>query len=46
MIAGPGTYRLSAEVTSPRQTVWSQPVVFVVTAPNKAIQRGPKMFGQ
>ena len=45
MIAGPGTYRLSAQVSSPRQTVWSQPVEFVVTAPNKAIQRAPKMFG-
>ena len=45
MIAGPGTYRVSAQVSSPRQTGWSQPVEFVVTAPKKAIQRAPKMFG-
>lgn len=45
MIAGPGTYRLSAQVSSPRQTGWSSPVEFVVTAPNKAIQRAPKAFG-
>jgi hypothetical protein len=46
MIAGPGTYRVSAQVSSPRLTEWSQPVEFVVTAPNKAIQKGPKMFGR
>ncbi len=45
MIAGPGTYRLSAQVSSPRQTGWSPRVEFVVTAPNKAIQRAPKGFG-
>jgi hypothetical protein len=45
MIAGPGTYRVSTQVSSPRQTVWSQPVEFVVIAPNKAIQKAPKMFG-
>ncbi len=46
MIAGPGTYRISAQVTAPRQTGWSQPVEFTVTIPNKAIQKAPKMFGQ
>ncbi|MDH4195706.1 MAG: hypothetical protein OEV70_16350 [Nitrospirota bacterium] len=46
MIAGPGTYRISAQVTAPRQTVWSQTVEFVVTAPSKAIKKAPKMFGQ
>lgn len=45
MIAGPGTYRLSAQISSPRQTGWSSPVEFVVTAPNKAVQRVPKAFG-
>ena len=46
MIAGPGTYRVSAQVSAPRPTAWSQPVEFVVTAPSKAIQKAPKMFGQ
>jgi hypothetical protein len=45
MIAGPGTYRVSAQVSSPRLSEWSQSVEFVVTAPNKAIQKAPKMFG-
>jgi hypothetical protein len=45
MIAGPGTYRLSAQVSAPRQTGWSPAVEFVVTAPSKAIQRAPKAFG-
>jgi hypothetical protein len=45
MIAGPGTYRVSAQVSAPRQTGWSTPIEFVVTAPKKAIQKGPKMFG-
>ena len=45
MIAGPGTYRVSAQVTAPYQTAWSLPVQFVVTAPNKAIQKTPKTFG-
>lgn len=44
MIANPGTYHFSAQVSSPRQAVWSQPVEFVVTSPNKAIQKAPKMF--
>ena len=44
MIAGPGTYRISAQVSAPLQTGWSQPVEFVVTAPSKAIQKAPKMF--
>jgi hypothetical protein len=46
MIAGPGTYRVSAQISSPQPTGWSQPVEFVVTAPNKAIQKAPTMFGQ
>ncbi|MGC3974847.1 MAG: hypothetical protein QM771_10750 [Nitrospira sp.] len=46
MIAGPGTYRVSAQVSAPHQTRWSQSVEFVVTTPNKAIQKGPKLFDQ
>jgi hypothetical protein len=46
MVSLPGGYRISAQVFSPRQTGWSQPVEFIVTAPNKAIQRAPKAFGQ
>jgi hypothetical protein len=45
-MALPGTYRISAQVSAPQPTGWSQPVQFVVTAPNKAIQRAPKAFGQ
>lgn len=44
MIAGRGTYRISAQVASPRQTRWSTPVPFTVTSAQKAIQPGPKMF--
>lgn len=44
MIAGRGTYRISAQVGSPRQTRWSAPVPFTVTPAQKAIQPGPKMF--
>ena len=46
MIAGPGAYRVSAQVSAPRPTAWSLPVEFVVTAPKQAIQKGPKLFGQ
>jgi len=46
MIAGPGTYRISAQVSTPKPTGWSEAVEFVVTAPNKTIQKAPKMFGQ
>jgi hypothetical protein len=45
MVSLPGTYRISAQVSSPRPTGWSQPTEFVVTAPNKAIQKTPNMFG-
>jgi hypothetical protein len=45
-MALPGTYRISAQVSAPQATGWSQPVEFVVTAPNKTIQKTPKMFGQ
>lgn len=45
----PGAWRLSAQVSSPTQTRWSEWVEFIVmapvTTPNKAIQRAPKMFG-
>lgn len=46
MVATPGTYRVSAQVSYPKKTVWSLPVQFVVITPNKAIQKGPKLFGQ
>ena len=46
MMAGRGTYRISAQVGSPRQTRWSAPAQFVVTTPTKAIQKGPKLFDQ
>jgi hypothetical protein len=45
-MALPGAYRISAQVSAPHQTGWSPPIEFVVTAPNKAIQKAPKMFGQ
>jgi hypothetical protein len=45
MIARPGSYRVSAQVAYPQQTGWSSPVEFVVTTPNKAVQKAPKMFG-
>lgn len=44
MIAGRGRYRISAQVLSPTPTRWSAPVEFTVTAMNKAIQPGPKVF--
>lgn len=48
MIAGPGTYRVNAQVSSLRQTGWSQPVEFTVMAPpsKSQAQKGPKIFGQ
>jgi hypothetical protein len=46
MVSLPGSYRISAQVSSPRQTLWSTPVPFAVTSPSKAIQKAPKMFGQ
>ena len=45
MVSLPGTYRISAQVAYPRQTGWSPPIEFVVTTPNKASQKAPKMFG-
>lgn len=45
MIAGPGTYRISAQVSAPRPTGWSVPNEFVVMSPNKAVQKSPKGFG-
>ena len=49
-LSAPGAWRLSAQMSSPTQTGWSDWVEFVVmppvTTPNKAIQRAPKMFGQ
>ncbi|BFU96691.1 MAG: exported protein of unknown function [Nitrospira sp.] len=41
----PGAWRLSAQMSSPTATGWSDWVEFVVTAPKKAIQKAPKMFG-
>ena len=46
MVSLPGSYRISAQVSSPRQTLWSTPIPFAVISPNKAIQKAPKMFGQ
>lgn len=45
LTAGPGTYRVSAQVSAPTPTTRSLQVEFVVTAPKKAIQKAPKMFG-
>jgi hypothetical protein len=47
MVAGPGTYRISAQVALPQPTAWSQPVEFVVSAPpsKTQAQRAPKAFG-
>jgi hypothetical protein len=44
----PGSWRMSAQLSSPTQTGWSDWVEFVVMAPpSKAqAQRTPKMFGQ
>ena len=39
-----GSYRVSAQVLSPKPTRWSAPVEFTVIAMNKAIQPGPKAF--
>lgn len=48
-LSAPGAWRLSAQMSSPTQTRWSEWVEFVVmapvTTPNKAIQRAPNMFG-
>ena len=49
-LTSPGSWRVSAQISSPTQTGWSDWVEFVVmppvTTPNKAIQKAPKMFGQ
>lgn len=45
LMASPGTYRMTAQVSAPQQTGWSQGVEFVVMAPNNTIQRIPKSFG-
>lgn len=44
----PGLWRMSAQVSSPTQTGWSDWVEFVVMAPpsKTQAQRAPKMFGQ
>ncbi|ODT46637.1 MAG: hypothetical protein ABS70_00500 [Nitrospira sp. SCN 59-13] len=44
MIAGRGSYRVSAQVLAPTPTRWSAPVEFTVIAMSKAIQPGPKAF--
>jgi len=43
----PGAWRLSAQLTAPQQTGWSDWIQFIVMAPvtNKAIQKAPKAFG-
>lgn len=46
MVSLPGSYRISAQVSSPRQTLWSAPVAFAVTSPQQSIQKAPKMFGR
>ncbi|SLM49206.1 exported protein of unknown function [Nitrospira japonica] len=45
-VSTPGAWRLSAQMSSPTATRWSDWVEFAVTSPNKAIQKTPKMFGQ
>jgi hypothetical protein len=45
-ITSPGSWRISAQISSPTATGWSEWVEFVVAPPNKAIQKAPKMFGQ
>lgn len=48
--ATPGVWRLSAQVSLPQRSGWSNWVEFVVMAPvsvpNSRVQKGPKMFGQ
>ncbi|GKS57213.1 hypothetical protein YTPLAS18_07400 [Nitrospira sp.] len=48
-ITSPGSWRLSAQMSSPSQTGWSGWVEFLVmappTGPNSTVQRAPKMFG-
>lgn len=44
MIADRGSYRLSAQASSPAPTRWSAPVELTVTAKGKAIQPSPKAF--
>lgn len=47
-ITTPGAWRMSAQVSSPRQSGWSEWVEFVVMAPatNKALQPPTKSFGK
>lgn len=49
-ITSPGSWRLSAQMSSPTTTRWSDWVEFVVmapvTAPSNRVQKAPKMFGQ
>lgn len=45
-ITTPGSWRVSAQISSPITTVWGSWVEFVVISPNRAIQKAPKMFGQ
>ncbi len=47
-ITTPGAWRISAQVSSPRQSGWSEWVEFVVMAPatNKALQPPTKSFGK
>uniref|UniRef100_UPI0031405781 hypothetical protein n=1 Tax=uncultured Nitrospira sp. TaxID=157176 RepID=UPI0031405781 len=47
-ITTPGAWRLSAQVSSPKQSGWSEWVEFVVMAPatNKALQPPTRSFGK
>ncbi len=41
----PGSWRISAHISAPTKTPWSEWVEFAVTDTSKAIQKPPKMFG-
>lgn len=45
----PGIWRISAQVSDPKSSGWSEWVEFIVmapvTTPNSTVQRAPKMFG-
>lgn len=47
-ITSPGSWRMSAQISSPTQTGWSEWVEFVVMAPpsKTQTQKAPKMFGR
>lgn len=45
-LSSPGAWRLSAQMSSPTATNWSDWVEFMVMSPKSTIQKAPKMFGQ